>query len=247
MIGQSRINSKILVRNLGVWFDTNLSMYTLITKTCNTAFYYLHNIRAIRKYLTRESTETLIHAFITSRLDYCNSSQYGIPDTRISQLQRIQNACARLVCGVKKYSHITPVLFSLHWLPVKYRIQFKILLLIYLHGLSPEYITQLIIIRSQQHYNLRSHSSVNSIFLSYPHERSRVRLGDCAFQYATPVLWNSLPVLVRNASTVIKCKSLLKTHLFIVAFNGWICCIFKLWLLLYLFCYILFLFYLGYF
>ena len=114
----------------------------------------------------------------------------SIPDTRISQLQRIKNACARLLCGMKKYSHITPVLFSLHWLPVKYRIQFKILLLIYkiLHGLSPEYLTQLIIIRSQQHYNLRSHSSVNGILFSYPHERSRVRLGYCAFQYAAPVL-----------------------------------------------------------
>ena len=89
-----------------------------------------------------------------------------------------------------------------------------------MHGLSPEYLTQLIIIRSQQHYNLRSHSSVNGILLSYPHERSRVRLGDCAFQYAAPVLWNSLHILVRNARTVIKFKSLLKTHLFNVAFNG---------------------------
>ena len=158
-----------------------------------------------------------------------------MPDTRISQLQRIQNACARLVCGVKKYSHITPVLFSLHWLPVKYRIQFKILLLIYkiLHDLrvSPEYLTQL----SFVHNNIITYIAivhVQCILLSYPHERSRVPLGDCAFQYAAPVLWNTLPVLVRNASTIIKFKRLLKTHLFNVAFNGWICCIFKLWLLL---------------
>ena len=75
-------------------------MHTHITKTYNTAFYYLHNIRAIRKYLTLESTETLIHAFITSRLDYCNSLLYGIPDTHISQLQHIQNACAQLVLSL---------------------------------------------------------------------------------------------------------------------------------------------------
>ena len=67
------------VKTLGVWLDSKLSMDVHITKTCSAAFYYLYNIRRIRRYLTKESTETLIHAFISSRLDYCNSLFYNIP------------------------------------------------------------------------------------------------------------------------------------------------------------------------
>ena len=67
-------------------------MDTHITRTCSAAFYYLYNIRRIRPYLSREATETLIHAFITSRLDYCNSLVHGIPSYQLQKLQRIQNA-----------------------------------------------------------------------------------------------------------------------------------------------------------
>ena len=76
-----------------IWIWINVH----ITKTCSSAFYYLYNIRHIRKYLSRSSSETLIHAFITSRLDYCNSLLYGLPKYQLSKLQRVMNASARLV------------------------------------------------------------------------------------------------------------------------------------------------------
>ena len=85
------------VRNLGTWFDPHLDMDVHITKICSSAFYYLYIIRHIRKYLSRSSSETLIHAFITSRLDYCNSVLYGLPKYQLSKLQRVMNASARLV------------------------------------------------------------------------------------------------------------------------------------------------------
>ena len=75
-VGHSVIAPQSPVRNLGVWLDSNLSMGDHITKTSSAAFYYLYNIRRIRKYLSKECTETLIHAFISSRLDYCNSLLY---------------------------------------------------------------------------------------------------------------------------------------------------------------------------
>ena len=78
--GQTEVSPVASARNLGTWFDTHLDMGTHITKTCSSAFYYLYNIRHIRKYLSRESTEKLVHAFISSRLDYCNSLLYGIPE-----------------------------------------------------------------------------------------------------------------------------------------------------------------------
>ena len=104
-------------------------MNTHITKTYSAAFYHLYNIRGIRKYLSKETTEILIHAFISSRVDYCNSLYYGLPAYQLMKLQRIQNVAARLVFQESKYCHITPILRDLHWHPVKYRIDYKILLL----------------------------------------------------------------------------------------------------------------------
>ena len=92
-------------------------MSTHVTKICNAPFYDLHNIRRIKKYLSRDSLLTLIHAFITSRLDYCNGLLYGLPNSQIVKLQRVQNAAARLVLSLRKYSHISPALYQLHWLP----------------------------------------------------------------------------------------------------------------------------------
>lgn len=85
----------------------HLDMGTHITKICNSAFYYLYNIRHIRKYLSRESTEKLVHAFISSRLDYCNSLLYGIPDYQISKLQGVMNASARLIIYIMRTSFVT--------------------------------------------------------------------------------------------------------------------------------------------
>ena len=101
-----------------------------MTNVCKAAFFYLHNIRRIKKYLSRDSLLTLVHAFITSRLDYCNALLYGLPKEQIAKLQRMQNAAA---------------LYELHWLPVQAHIHFKILLLAFkaIHGLTPVYICNL--------------------------------------------------------------------------------------------------------
>ena len=97
-VGDCNVSTATSARNLGSWFDSKLSMSTHITKLSSSSFYYLYNIRRIRKYLSRRCTETLVHAFITTRIDYCNSLLYGLPDYRINKLQRIQNAAARLIC-----------------------------------------------------------------------------------------------------------------------------------------------------
>ena len=98
---------------------------------------------------------------VSSRIDYCNGSLYGLPDCEITKLQRVQNAAARLLTSSRKYDHVTPVLQELHWLPVRYRIHFKILLLAFnaLNGMAPAYISDLIAVRKHTRYSLGSNSS----------------------------------------------------------------------------------------
>jgi hypothetical protein len=101
-VNNSVISPSPHIKNFGSWLDSNLNMTTHITKVCKACFFHLHNIRRIKKYLSRDNLLILVHAFITSRLHYCNSLFYGLPGKQISKLQRVQNAVARLVMDVPK-------------------------------------------------------------------------------------------------------------------------------------------------
>lgn len=115
-VGSTNVSSTSVVRNLGCWFDDQLKMDTVINNTCKAAYFHIHNIRKIRKFLDFENTKTLVNAFITSCLDYCNSTLYGLPACELQKLQRVQNTAARLICRIGHFDHITPSLQCLHWL-----------------------------------------------------------------------------------------------------------------------------------
>ena len=114
MVGGTSVSPVNVAKNLGTWFDSNLSLREHIYMTCRTAYFHLNNIRHIRKYLSNQSAQTLVHAFIIGRLDYCNSLLYGLPSVHLSKLQRVQNSAARLVCNISRYDHVTPVLCILY-------------------------------------------------------------------------------------------------------------------------------------
>ena len=130
-VGDTVVEAKSVVRNLGSWFDRNLDMSSHISKQCASAFYHLHNISRIRRFLSTDTTKALVHAFVTSRVDYCNSLLYGLPASHLNKVQRVLNVAARLVCCAPRYWRITPLLYELHWLPVRQRISFKILLFVF--------------------------------------------------------------------------------------------------------------------
>ena len=109
-VGNCEINASPFVRNLGAWLDNRFLMDSHVTKTCGAAFFYLHNIRRIRKYLSRDASEKLVHAFVTISIDYCNSLLYGLPACQLAPIQRVQNAAARLIFKETKSFHITPLL-----------------------------------------------------------------------------------------------------------------------------------------
>ena len=193
---------------MGSWSDSNLDILSHVNNICSSSFYYIYNIRRIRKYLSHQTAISLIHAFITTKLDNCNSLLYGLLTIHINKLRRIQNAAARLVTNTPCICHITPILKDLHWLPIKYTIEFKIVLLIFkcLYGLAPQYLVDLIAVAAQSIYNLRSR---NAFLLVSANARSLPTLGDRAFQ---PKLWNSLPAEIKNIQSLTSFKRALKTY-----------------------------------
>ena len=158
IIGDTVIKPLESVRNLGSWFDAHIRMNVHKGKISSKAFRGLYNIRQIRKFLTAQSTKTLIHAFVSSHLDYCNALLFGLPKYLLDCLQEVQNAAARVIFRIAKFDHITPALIDLHWLPVTFRVHFKLLLFVYkaLHNQSPFYIKDLLSLKPAANYALRS-------------------------------------------------------------------------------------------
>ncbi len=118
--------TKYQVKNIGVILETDLSFSSHVKAVTKSANYNLKNIARIRCFVSSQDLEKL--AFITSRVDYCDGL---LPKKTIRQLQLIQNTAARILTRTRTSEHITPVLRSLHWLPVTFRIDFKVLLLDY--------------------------------------------------------------------------------------------------------------------
>ena len=159
--------------------------------------------------------KTLLHAFVSCRLDYCNSLFYGLPKCHIGKLQTVQNAAARLFGGLRKYDHISPVLkYDLHWLPIKQRVDFKIATLVYksLHQMAPRYLTTMCRPVAQSVYLARNRSAARGDLLY--HRWNTVSYGQRCFQYSAPVVWNSLPTDLRSKQSLTAFRRDLKTYLF---------------------------------
>ena len=130
-----------MFKNLGVIFDNKLSLDTHIKNICKTSLLYLKNISNIRSFLLDKAAVQLTHAFVLSRLDYCNSLLQGLLSCSIRRLQSIQNIAARILTRTRKYEHITPILKNLHWLPVAAHIDYKILLLTFVPSTTSRQLT----------------------------------------------------------------------------------------------------------
>ena len=203
------------VRNLGVVFDKDMSLIQHCKQLTKNCFFHLRNISKLRKMVSQNDLELVIHAFVSSRLDYCNSLFTCLNKKELSRLQLVQNSAARILTRTNRRSHITPILKTLHWLPVSVRVNFKILVLTFraLHGQAPPYISDLI----QPYTPARVLRSVDQNLLMVPRTRFRTR-GDRSFQAVAPKLWNDLPPALRSIESIENFKKELKTFLFVQAF-----------------------------
>ena len=205
------------VRDLGIIWDSNLSMVAHVNNVCKSAFFHLRSIAKIKKYLPQPVLTQLILYFITSRLDYGNSLLYGCSSSLLHKLQLVQNSAARLISNSRRTEHITPILKDLHWLPVEKRIIFKILLFTYrsvVHCTAPVYLSNLI----SRYTPSRTLRSGDSCQLLQP--TTRTHFGDISFSASAPKLWNSLPRHLRFSPTLESFKRQLKTYLFDLHFSN---------------------------
>ena len=218
-VGEESIQAVKQVRNIGAFFDSELKMNVQINNMCKSAWLHLYNISKIRQYLSQDQTKSIVHAYVTTKLNSNNSLLAGITLEQRRRLERVQHAAAKLITKSNKYDHVTPLLHELHWLPIEYRIKFKILLLTYksLKGNGPVYLKDLFKFRDSP----RQLRSVDSLTLEYPRTNRR-SYGDRAFSIAAATEWNRLPDEIKSCSSVNSFKSQLKTHLFTIHFNWFI-------------------------
>ena len=206
------------VRLLGSWLDAYLSMKEHIKIKSQKAMFSIHKIKHIRQYLTQDACQQLVSSLVMSHLDYCNSLLTSLPNCDIAKYQRIQNLAAKLVLKKSKYDSWTDAFRSLHWLPIKERIIFKLMLLVHnaLDLKSPTYIRNMLSLKEANRRGLQSENL--SQILNVPMTKCKT-FADRAFSVAAPKNWNNLPDYLRRQKDSEHFKKQLKTYLFKSVFD----------------------------
>jgi hypothetical protein len=210
------------VKNLGVILDSTLSLSDHVSTVKRQCYVSLRDFRRIRRFLSKDVAITVANSLVSSRLDYCNSLFRSLSLKDLHRLQCQQNAAARIVTNTPKFSHISPVLKSLHWLPVKFRIMFKTLCITHKFigtGLPKYFGSSLVPYR--QSVNTRRSVQSNRYLAkpSFDHRihKSKVNF-NCSFDVDAPDLWNDLPFEIRTSTNHLDFRKKLKTYLFRKAF-----------------------------
>ena len=199
VVGTDKIEVSEYVKMLGVTFDNRMTLQKHITNICRPVNIHIRKINSIRRYLSNTDVRTLVQSNVIARLDYCNSVCIGLPRNRLQRLQLVQNSAARVISQTKPYISITPILNELHWLPIKKRCQFKILLLTFksLNGCAPEYLCDML------NAYMPNRSLRSTAFTSLVPYRSRsIRFG----KLSAAKLWNELPRNIQRADSITMLK-----------------------------------------
>ena len=214
-IGNETISFSKSAKNLGIYLSDDLSMDCHITNLCRAVYLEIKRLRHMSEFVDERSLKTLASSFILSRLDYCNSLFKGINNNQLIKLQKLQNFAAKVILKKSMHDHVTPCLIYLHWLPVKYRIDFKIAVLAFkcLNGLAPKYLSDLI----EPYTPSRNLRSASGHYLKQNTAKFKT-LGDRSFAVTAPSVWNSLPLNIRQSDSLDIFKRLLKTYYFNLCF-----------------------------
>ena len=210
-VGETSVKGSPCIKLLGLNTDEQLTWKHHIGLKSRVASLSLHNLNKIRKFLTKDNKLKLVYALVFSHIDYCNGIFVNLPKASLKPFQRIQNFAAKMIVGKSKFDSATDALKELHFLPIKARCDFKILLLVYkcLHGLAPAYLRDLIKVKVPG-YSTRA-STQNMLVVPFTRRKT---FAHRSFGVAGPRLWNGIPNDVRNSESVVVFKRKLKTYLF---------------------------------
>uniref|UniRef100_A0A8W8LXB8 Reverse transcriptase domain-containing protein n=1 Tax=Magallana gigas TaxID=29159 RepID=A0A8W8LXB8_MAGGI len=217
VVGAS-VNSSVCIKYLGCYLDEHLTFKKFVSEKCKTISLNLFLINNIRQYLTIDSCKQIVQSLVTSHLDYANSVLYGLPECTIKRLQLLQNRAAKLVLKWKSTDSSTEALKRLHWLPVYFRIRFKIACVVYKclnDSESPIYLREMLSIRESP-YSIRSISSVAKT-LNVPAVK-RKTFAARSFAISGPTVWNELPTDMRTIRDFTTFKRQLKAFYYKCAF-----------------------------
>ena len=193
-----KYNFQKKAKNLGVVFDSKISMNQHISHLCQVLYLEIRRIGKLSQFLNENSLKTLVSAFVFSRFDYCNSLFVNLPNETLYKLQRFQNQAAWLILKCKRTDHVTPLLKQLHWLPVKARITYKIAVFCHkcIHSNAPSYVCDLI----NMYEPSRQLRSSDQFLLKVPKKGSK-KLAERSFTHYAPSVWNSLPKELRTKAS----------------------------------------------
>ena len=210
-IGSTIVEPVNSVRNMGVYMDSALSMRTHIGKVSAACFYHLRRLRQLRYVMSKSTMQRIVSSLVLARIDYCNSILARLTAVTLAPLNRVMNAAARLVAGLDVRDHVTLVMRELHLLPVTFRVQYKLCLMVHssVNGCSPEYITAVLVPMSSLQGRATLRSSTSG---SFDVPRTRTCFGERAFSVAGPAAWNKLPPNLRPSIDNYRFKRALKAQ-----------------------------------
>ena len=213
-VGNAKIKSADCIKYLGIYLDAELDFKHHIQQKCKIASLNLRNIKSIRNHLSDDSCKTLVQALVISHLDYGNTIFADLPDSTLKPAQLIQNHAAKVILKRKKFDSATAALKDLHWLPIRQRCKFKLLLMIHkcLNNQAPSYLQDLLTPMSTPIRTTRSSADITNKLL-VPRTK-RITFASRSFSVAGPQHWNTLPNHIRNCKNTDTFRRLLKTHLF---------------------------------
>ncbi|MCP4459540.1 MAG: hypothetical protein GY816_16185 [Cytophagales bacterium] len=217
----TELDAAATAKNLGFWFDCSMNLERQVSQVSQTCYINMRKIGRIASKLSKDLKKQLVKACIHSILDNCNATYFALSKHQISRLQKIQNSAARFIYGLKgkdRHKPVSPLLKELHFLPVIYRIEFKIALLTFkcLNNIAPPYLASLIALRQEGRHFVRAE---NDFFLLAQPSEPRCIKSRGAFSYSAPRVWNALPYEIRSLNDVNAFKTALKTHLYKCSFG----------------------------
>ena len=209
-LADSQLHLSDSITILGVTLDNTLSLNQHVTKLCRSMHFHIRAIKHIRSALTDDMAASVACCLVQSRLDYANSILYKTSASNIHKLQSVQNTLSRVVLPHLSHLPANLRLKQLHWLPVEWRIKFKLALLTYktLSNHQPAYLRSLL----AYYIPPRDTRSASQRFLALPQLTSE--FGRRAFCHSAPYIWNQIPLNIRSAPSVHSFKHQLKAFYF---------------------------------